>query len=125
MATLLLDLRFALRSLRRRPTFAVVAVATIGLSIGAATSLFSIVDAVLFRPLPYRDPGELVSVWQTDTNWKKQPIVAAMWDRMPIDYTDFLTWRARQSSFSGVAVWANRTMMLDGVDGPEQRPGVR
>ena len=66
-----------LRSLRRRPTFAVVAIATIALAIGAATSIYSVVDGVLFRSLPYHDSGKIVAVWQTDTIRKKQALLSA------------------------------------------------
>src|SRR5215212_3776677 len=74
MDTVLFDLRFALRSLRRRRTFAAVAITTIALSIGAATSIYSVVDGVLFRSLPYRDAGRLVAIWQTDSIRKAQPL---------------------------------------------------
>src|SRR5436190_12915566 len=99
MDSLLLDLRFAIRSFRRRPTFAIVAIATIALSIGAATAIFSVVDGVLFRSLPFRDAGRLVGIWQTDPDRRAQAILAANWDRTPLDYTDFITWRAKQTSF--------------------------
>jgi predicted permease len=104
MDTLLQDIRFAMRSLKRRRTFAIVAIASIALSIGAATSIFSIVDGVLFRSLPYHDSGKLVSIWQTDTIRKKQALLSANWDRVPLDYTDFITWRERQTSFTAVGV---------------------
>src|SRR5262245_20798954 len=60
------DLRFAWRQLRRSPSFAVVAIATLGLGAGAATAIFSVVDAVLLKPLPYRAADELVSIWETN-----------------------------------------------------------
>ena len=125
MEAFVADLRFALRSLRRRRTFAIVALTTIALSIGAATSIFSVVDAVLFRSLPYRDPGKLVAVWQTYPGWKKEPILASMAERIPLDYGDLLTWRTKQTSFTHIGLWAGRTMLLSGTAEPEQLTGAR
>jgi predicted permease len=125
MESLIQDLRFAFRSLRHRRLFAGVAITTVALSIGAATSIYSVVDAILFRALPYRDAGRLVAVWQTDSTRKRQPILAAYWDRVPLDYTDFITWRAKQTSFSAVGVWSGFGAMLPGQDGPEQVNGAR
>ena len=60
------DLRYALRSLRKHPTFSSVAILTIALGIGSVTALFSVVDAVLLQDLPYEAPEELVQVWSTN-----------------------------------------------------------
>jgi putative ABC transport system permease protein len=125
METLLLDVRFALRSLRRRATFTAVAVATIALSIGAGTAIFSVVDGVLFRSLPYHDAGRLVSIWQTDTIRKKQAVLSTYWDRVPLDYTDFIVWRQKQTSYSGVGVWSGFGGMLTGLGEPEAIIGSR
>src|SRR5438105_9081772 len=60
------DLRFAWRQIRRAPSFAAVAIATLGLGAGAATAIFSVVDTVLLKPLPYRQPEQLVAIWETN-----------------------------------------------------------
>ena len=120
MDSLLQDLRFAARSLSRRPLFASVAVLTIAISIGASTSIYSVVDAVLFRSLPYRDVGRIFAVWQTIPSWRKEPILAYMWDRVVVSYPDFRNWRDKQTSFEAVGAWATRSVMLSTDDHPEQ-----
>ena len=125
MDTLLADLRFAARSLFRRRAFAVVAIATIALAIGSATSIFSVVDAVLFRSLPYRDPGRLVAIWQTHPQWRKDPILARGWDHIPLDYGEFLEWRRKQTVFSSIGLWAGASFVLTNESESEQVDGVR
>lgn len=125
MDALVSDLRFALRSLRRRRTFSLVALTTIALTIAAATSIFSVVDGVLFRSLPYPNPGQLVAIWQTAPNWKKEPILAAVAERIPLDYGDFIPWRQMQTSFTGVGLWTERSFVLAGGSEPETVQAAR
>src|SRR5260370_41974192 len=64
MGNLLQDFRFSLRTLRKRPAFSLVAILTLALGIGANSAIFSFVEKVFFDPLPYRDPEQLVALWQ-------------------------------------------------------------
>jgi putative ABC transport system permease protein len=88
------DVRFALRLLVKRPGFAAVAILTLSLGIGAATSIFTVVEAVLLRPLPFADPSRLVHLTIRGSDGETYPLPDA----------DFLAWRERGDAFSSVAV---------------------
>jgi putative ABC transport system permease protein len=97
------DLRFALRSLRRNPGFTAVVVLTLALGIGANTAIFSVINAVMLTPLPYRDPQQLVMLWETRPGG----------DRPLVSYPNFKDWRQRQRGFEDIAVyypWGSFTM---------------
>jgi putative ABC transport system permease protein len=105
------DIHFALRVARSAPVVTAIIVLTIALGIGANTAIFSIVDAVLIRPLPFPDDQELVSLWATNPD-KSIP-------RFGASYADFLDWQARTRSYRGMAVYATSLSSLNGPDGPE------
>jgi putative ABC transport system permease protein len=115
------DVQFVFRVLRRRPVFAVVTVATLALGVGAATSIFSIADVVLFRPLAFPDPERLIAVSQTQPELKTHPIRAAQWDRIGFSLPGFRDWRAVQTSFDELAILGTTvTSVVGGTESPEE-----
>jgi putative ABC transport system permease protein len=110
------DLRFAWRSALRRPAFTLLLVATLALGIGVNSAVFTLIDAVLLRPLPYRDPARLVFVWQT----LPQHNVLEL-EPTPFDYD---AWH-RVGSFSGIGLIANGAFTLTGDENPERVRGAR
>jgi predicted permease len=89
-----------MRSLRRRPVFALAAILTIALGVGANTAMFSVIHSVLIRPLPFRDPGELVQIWET------HPALP----QLQVTFPDFEDFRQRSSSFQQVAAYTLSAM---------------
>ena len=112
----LMDLRFAARMLRKNPGFTAIAVLTLGLGIGANAALFSVIDAVLLRPLPFHDPGRLVAVLSVDLKDANQG--------GEISYPAFLDWRSRTRSFEAMSVWSTMGFTYTGGDQPESVPGA-
>jgi putative ABC transport system permease protein len=94
------DMRLALRGLRRSPGFTLTAVASLALGIGVLTAMFSIVNAVLFRPLPYRDPGRLAFVWTDDARRGLHREATA--------FATIADWQASTRAFSGIAYYSTQ-----------------
>ena len=110
METFLKDLRFGVRMMLRSPEFTLVALVTIALGIGANTAIFSVVNTVLLRPLPYEDPGRLVVLWE------KQGRI----DQASPSLPDFLDWRERNQSFEQMAIARRDNVNLIGTGEPER-----
>jgi putative ABC transport system permease protein len=113
METILRDVHYALRTLGKTPGFTSVALLTLALGIGANTAIFSIVDAVLLRPLPYQDPSRLVAINETT------PKVGTV----SVSYLDFLDWRGQSRSFSDMTAVCSVGFNLAGIDQPENISG--
>ena len=113
---LLQDLRYAARTFRRSPGFLLLTVLTIAVGVGANAAIFSIVNAVLLRPLPFPRPDDLVLV--TDTNRQTRQ---SNGDTSP---ANFLDWRIRHHSFTGLAAFRQARFTFSGFDRPESVPGA-
>jgi len=115
------DLRFAFRTLQRRWVFTAVAVLTLGIGIGSATAMFSVVDGVLLRSVPFQDPGRLVNVWTTAEGARGAPgLVGRTWDRLPFSLEEYRAWRAGATTFGAVAIHNGVETTLTG-GGPTAR----
>ena len=117
METLWQDIRFGARMLAKSRGFTIVAVLTLALGIGANSAIFSLVNAVLLRPLPFPDPDRLVIVWETSAVREVQHGGSSG--------GDFLDWRENSGIFDKLTVWQKWNYTVKGNDGPEQVPGVK
>ncbi|HEX6536028.1 MAG TPA: ABC transporter permease [Gemmatimonadaceae bacterium] len=107
------DVAFTVRTLVKRPAFTIVAVLTLMLGIGANTAIFSVVSAVLLRPLPYHDPARLVMVWGVQGSDAMQGVT----------YPDYLDWRARNHVFEDIGVFRGQSVNLTGEEQPDRMIG--
>jgi predicted permease len=117
MTRVLQDLRYALRQLRRNPGFTAVAVLTLALGIGANTAIFSVVNAVLLRPLLYKDPGRLVMVWEQNPH--------RGWFENIVSSANFLDWKKQNHVFADMAAFESVAFNLTGDNRPEEVAGER
>ena len=97
------DVGFAIRTLRRRPAFAATAVMTLSLGIGATTAMFSVVDGVLLQPLPFREPGKLVTIYTTFPYWRGRAVVGPLWNTLRTPFPDYVNLIQGQRSFEAIA----------------------
>jgi len=110
------DVRYGARTLLRTPLFALIAVATLALGIGASTAIFSVVNSVLLRPLPYAQPERLVQVWETN--------LKASYNRNVVNPINFLDWTEQNLSFSGMAAIVDTSTKLGLGHEPLQVPAI-
>jgi predicted permease len=110
------DARYAARTLRRSRGFATAAAATLALAIGSNTAMFSVLNAVLLRPLPYRFPDQLAMLWTEDPTQNLREGRSALWN--------VEQWRSQSQSFADMAVFDAISKTLTGPDGAEQIIGA-
>ena len=112
LTSVLRDLRHALRLARRRPGFSAIVILTLAIGIGANTAIFSVINAVLLRPLPYKDPGRLAMLWSEDRARNVHEDLASL--------LNFRDWRNQSDTFQDMTLFRGQTFLL-GSDGPPER----
>ena len=110
------DLRYAARTLRNSPAFTMTAAATLALAIGANTVMFSVLNAVLLRPLPYRSPERLAMLWTEDPTQNLREGRSALWE--------VEQWRGQSQTFADMATFDSVSTVLTGAEGAEQIVGA-
>ena len=111
---LLSEFRFSLRILRRNPGFSAAAIVVLALGIGANTAIFSVVNAVLLRPLPFDDSSRIMQVWHTPP---AQSFPGLTW--FSVSPANYLDWRSQSSSFEQMAAYGFRSFTVGGKERPE------
>jgi putative ABC transport system permease protein len=117
MSTLIQDVRYSLRVLAKSPGFTAAAVITLSLALGATTAIFSVFNGLLFKPLPFDDPGRLVMLWQKN-------LKIAQVDMLPVSEPEYSDWLEQNSVFAGMAAFTDsKPFILTGQDKPERLRG--
>ena len=106
------QVQHVLRRLRRSPIFTLVTVMTIAIGVGANSAIFSVINAVLLKPLPYPDPNALVALWETAPNINLK--------KLELSPSDYFTFREQNRSFSSMGIWSGGSVTVTGTDAPEQ-----
>ena len=117
METLLKDLRYATRGLLKHPGFTAIAVITLALGIGANTAMFSVINAVLLRPLPYHEPQHLVTIWEQSPERNLY--------EMPVSYANLRDWVDQNHTFDQISAYTFTNFNLIGVGEPNRLGAVR
>lgn len=117
MDSLIRDIRYGFRGLMKRPAFTAIAVLTLALGIGATTAIFSVVNSVLLRPLPYQNSDRLVMVWG---NFQKLGI-----DHLSAKVAEYEDYRSQDRIFEQVAAFENQSLNLSGAEQAERISGAR
>ena len=110
------DLRYAVRALRQSPGFTAIAALTLALGVGATTAIFSVVNAVMLRPLPFTEPDRLVRIWESN--------VERGWPTFAVSHPNFLDWRSQARAFESLAATNNAGFTWTSNGEAEVVPGL-
>ncbi|MFL6591035.1 MAG: ABC transporter permease [Chthoniobacterales bacterium] len=113
------DIRYGLRQLIKHPAFTIIAILTLALGIGANTAIFSVVNAVLLKPLPFPEPDQLIAVGMTDTRQKGETNLGSL------SYPDFFDFRDQNRTLASSAVYRDRSFALTSEEGATSLHGVK
>jgi putative ABC transport system permease protein len=117
MTNTLQDLRYAARALRKSPGFTAIAALTLALGVGATTAIFSVVNAVMLRPLPFTEPDRLVRIWENN--------LERGWPTFAVSHPNFLDWRSQSRGFESLAATNNAGFTWTSNGEAEVVPGLR
>src|ERR1051325_3891469 len=110
MDSIIKDIRFAMRGLLKRPAFTAIAVITLALGIGANSAIFSVVNAVLLRPLPFKDPDRLMVVWERRANSGRA--------NLPLSGHEYAAFKEHSQSFEALTIFQPNGLNLTGRGDP-------
>src|SRR6266545_1946397 len=117
MDSLLRDLKFSARSLLKRPALTIIAILTLAIGIGANSAIFSVVNALLLKPLPFPDPDRIVALWDK--------VPSRGLERNEVAVPNYLDWRAQNKTFEQVGLYSWWSTNLTGTDSPERVQGFQ
>src|SRR3954465_9634288 len=113
------DIRYGLRQLIKHPAFTIITILTLALGIGANTAIFSVVNAVLLKPLPFPDPDQLIAVGMTDPRQKGETNLGSL------SYPDFFDFRDQNRTLASSAVYRDLSFALTSEEGASSVHGVK
>src|SRR6188508_1547927 len=115
MFDLMRDVRYAARRLAKTPMFTLATLLTLALGIGANTAIFSVVNTVLLKPLPFAEPDRLVGLWQTAPGVDIKDLNASL--------ADYITYREESRTLADAAIWQGTALTVTGLAEPERVDG--
>src|SRR5262245_46902070 len=125
MSNTLQELVHALRRWRGRPAHTISIVLTLALGVGVTTAIFSVVDGVLLRPLPWHEPDRLAVPWVVRPEWRLNPVLASSAERGVLSWPNFRELQGDNKTLESVAIWTRSQPLMDVGGSPAQVTAMR